>query len=269
MSFPLPCSLTPTKVTAFKDCAYSFRLSVIDKIPQPLSLWTVKGVIAHRVLERFYFNLEPGERNPESAMESIEAEWARAFDGGYAASFLSDLAPERKQSLRSEIDELILNLFAVEDPSTIRVIGTEIMLESSIGDFLARGVIDRLELDGNGELVVVDYKTGRPPSHLREQDKLAAVLFYALLVERVIGKRPRAVKLIYLKDRIVIETEVTPQRLKAVATRTSAVWHAVRAACETESFRPRPSRLCNFCAYRCQCPGFEAEAQPYPQHAAG
>ena len=269
MGFPLPCSLTPTKVTAFKDCAYSFRLSVIDKSPQPLSLWTVKGVLAHKALERFYFNLEPGDRSPETAMESIEAEWERAFDGGYAASFLSELAPDRKRVLRSEVDELILNLFAVEDPAKIRVIGTELMLETSIGDFLARGVIDRLELDKDGDLVVVDYKTGRPPSHLREQDKLAAVLFYALLVERVIGKRPRAVKLIYLKDRIVIETEVTPQRLKAVATRTSAVWHAARTACETESFKPRPSRLCNFCAYRVRCPSFEAQGQPYPQSATG
>ena len=33
MSLPLPASLTPSKVSTFKECALAFRLSAIDKIP--------------------------------------------------------------------------------------------------------------------------------------------------------------------------------------------------------------------------------------------
>ncbi|MHB1519849.1 MAG: RecB family exonuclease [Ferrimicrobium sp.] len=260
MELPLPCSLTPTKVTAFKDCAYAFRLSVIDKVPQPLSIWTVKGVIAHRALERFYFDLPAHERTPNRARVIVSDEFARSVQTGYAASFLTELAEPALMRLNQEVEQLVLNLFTLEDPTSTNVLGTELMLEAPIGDVLARGVIDRLDRDANGDLIVVDYKTGRPPSHTHEQDKLTGVLFYALLVERVLGVRPKRVKLMYLRDRMVIESEATRQRLHAVEGKTAAIWSAVRMACETGNFRPRPSRLCRFCAYQCQCPSFPSSS---------
>ncbi|WP_298334610.1 PD-(D/E)XK nuclease family protein [Ferrimicrobium sp.] len=258
MGLPLPCSLTPTKVTAFKDCAYAFRLSIIDKIPQPLSIWTVKGVLAHRALERFYFSLPATERTPLQARAIVQDELASSRKTGYSATFLEELPEAAQVRLGQEVEQLVLNIFTLEDPTTTNVLGTEIMFESSLGDVLARGVIDRLDRDANGDLIVVDYKTGRPPSHTHEQDKLAGVLFYALLVERVLGVRPKSVKLMYLRDRMVIEAEASPHRLHAVEGKTAAIWSAVRMACETGNFRPRPSRLCHFCAYQCQCPSFTA-----------
>ncbi|KJE78079.1 RecB family exonuclease [Ferrimicrobium acidiphilum] len=256
MGLPLPCSLTPTKVTAFKDCAYAFRLSVIDKVPQPLSIWTVKGVLAHRALERFYFTIPALERTPHKARIIVQDELNYGLNQGYAASFLANLSEAARVRLAEEVEQLVMNVFSLEDPTTTNVLGTELMLEFQVGDVLARGVIDRLDRDPDGELVVVDYKTGRPPSHTHEQDKLAGVLFYALLVERVLGVRPKSVKLMYLRDRMVIESEATSHRLQAVEGKTAAIWAAVRMACETGNFRPRPSRLCNFCAYQCQCPSF-------------
>ncbi|MEZ5298067.1 MAG: PD-(D/E)XK nuclease family protein [Ilumatobacteraceae bacterium] len=49
-------------------------------------------------------------------------------------------------------------------PRTIREIGLELKLEAPVGDLTLQGIIDRLELDADGELVVTDYKTGRAPS---------------------------------------------------------------------------------------------------------
>src|SRR6185436_18227055 len=49
---------------------------------------------------------------------------------------------------------------------------TELELEASIGDLRLRGIIDRLELDADGGLIVTDYKTGKVPHQNYEQGKL-------------------------------------------------------------------------------------------------
>ena len=64
-----------------------------------------------------------------------------------------------------------------------------------------RGIIDRLELDADGELVVTDYKTGRAPGLKYEQRRLAGVHFYSFLCEEVLGVRPSAIRLMYLTHR--------------------------------------------------------------------
>ena len=59
------------------------------------------------------------------------------------------------------------------------------IMETELAGTRLRGIIDRLELTADGELVVTDYKTGRPPSERYEQSKLGGVHFYSLLCERV------------------------------------------------------------------------------------
>ena len=84
---------------------------------------------------------------------------------------------------------LIDKYFAMEDPTAVREIGLELWMEAPVGHLTLRGIIDRLELDDDGELVVTDYKTGRAPTGNYEQKSLAGVHFYSFLCEAVLGKR--------------------------------------------------------------------------------
>jgi putative RecB family exonuclease len=82
------------------------------------------------------------------------------------------------------------------------------------------------------------------------------VHFYAFLCESVFGRIPAAIRLVYLKSGEVITAVPSPQSTKYLTTRTSAVWKAVATACERDDFRPKPSTLCNYCAYQRWCPEF-------------
>src|SRR5262245_16207599 len=80
MSFPLPTSLSPSKVSSFKDCALAFRYSAIDKLPEPPSPWTVKGTLVHRALELLFWENEQGARTPAVAMTALDRAWTELQD---------------------------------------------------------------------------------------------------------------------------------------------------------------------------------------------
>jgi len=195
-----------------------------------------------------------------------EAEMVVAWDELQTdADFLSlDLEQADIDALRNDAGTLVRNYFKLEDPNQIHPIGVELTLEARVGALRLRGIIDRLDLTDDGELIVIDYKTGRAPSPSFEQSKLVGVHIYALLCEEVLGRRPVQVKLLHLKEPMVITTEPSEQSLRGQRQKAAAIWSAVERACETEDFRPKTSPLCNYCRFQQFCPAFGGE----PEQAA-
>jgi putative RecB family exonuclease len=272
MALPLPTSLTPSKVASFKDCALAFRFSAVDRLPEPPSPWAAKGSLVHRALELLFWELAPGERTAEAGLALLDRAWDELqHDPEYTDLGLSD---EEAGAFRADAEDLVLRYFRLEDPNAVRVIGTELRLEVEVGSLKLRGIIDRLELDADGELVVTDYKTGRAPGERYEQGRLGGVQFYAFLCEQALGRRPARVQLLHLREPVAIVHTPTEQSLRGLRTRAAAVWTAVERACATEDFRPKPGPLCNFCAFKPWCPAFggdpaRARAEAQQAEAAG
>ena len=251
--FPVPMSLSPSRVSSFTSCPMQFRFSSIEKLPEPPGPATTKGTIVHRALELLFVR-PAADRTREALdadMTAALAEYRTHPD--YIGLRLDDAAAERfDRECRSLIDKY----FAMEDPTVVREIGLELWMEAEVGDLTLRGIIDRLELDDDGELVVTDYKTGRAPSGNFEQKSLAGVHFYSFLCEALFGKRPAKIRLMYLSSGETIETVPSAQSVKFITTRTKAVWSAVERACATGDFRPRQSKLCDWCSFQQWCPAF-------------
>jgi putative RecB family exonuclease len=254
MSLPLPTSLSPSKVSTFKDCALAFRFSAIDKLPEPPSVPAVKGTTVHRALE-LLFNAPAAERTPEAAVACLRdaLEQMREHEE-YQALQLDE---EQEAAFAADAATMVERYFALEDPRTIQPVGLELMLEANVGSLLVRGIIDRLEEDEQGQLVVTDYKTGRAPSVQQEQSRLGGVHFYAFLCERVLGRTPAKVQLVYLGAQPqVITTTPSEQSIRGMEKKVGAIWTAVERACERDDFRPKQSALCNWCAFKQYCPAF-------------
>ena len=253
MGLPLPTSLTPSKVASFRDCGLAFRFSTIDRLPEPPSLGATKGTLVHRALELLFCE-PPEHRSLDTARRCLErATDELAADPEYLGL---EMDADAQAEFRADAEQLVERYFELEDPTRVHPIGLELRLEVALGTLQLRGVIDRLELDAQGELVVTDYKTGRAPAVAHEQLRLGGVHFYAFLCERVLGRRPARIQLLYLSEPVAIVAEPTDQSIRGLEQRTTAIWSAVERACLTEDFRPRPSRLCEWCAYRAYCPAF-------------
>ena len=253
MPLELPTSLSPSKVSSFTECALAFRFSAIDRLPDPPTVATVKGTLVHSTLERLML-LEPGDRTPDAAMTCLaEARTALADDPEWVELALDD---DARASFDAEAEVLVRRYFEIEDPTQVTPIGLELRMEVELEGLTLRGIIDRLELDADGELVVTDYKTGRAPHASFEQSRLGGVHFYAFLCERLLGRRPSRVQLLYLSDPVAITTVPSEQSIRQLERKVKAIWQAIERACEREDFRPKQSRLCSWCAYQTWCPAF-------------
>jgi putative RecB family exonuclease len=269
VSLPLPTSLSPSKVSSFKDCALAFRLSAIDRLPEPKSLPAAKGTLVHRALELLFWEEPPGSRSLTVAQAKLERAVPEILDGPEYGGM--GLEPEARQAFIADAGQLLANYYELEDPDTIRVIGTELRLSVRIGTLKLSGIIDRLELDADGELVVTDYKTGRAPSENYQQAKLVGIHFYAFLCEQLFGRRPVRIQLLHLREPMTISTAPSDQSIRGLRQQTSAIWSAVQQACQTEDFRPKPGFACSYCAFRAYCPAFGGDLAllPEPQPRPG
>lgn len=254
MALPLPSTLSPSKVSSFKDCGLAFRFSAIDRIPEPTSPAMAKGTLVHAALERL-FGLEAEDRTLDAALVCLSDATA-AMDGPEGDLTGLDLGDDDRATFLVEAEHLVRNYFLLEDPRRIRPIGLELRLQAAVGDLNLVGIIDRLELDEDGELLVTDYKTGRAPSDRYEQSKLGGIHFYSLLCEEMLGRRPARIQLLHLAEPIVITATPTDQSTRALRTRVGAIWTAVTQACERDDFRPRPGPLCRWCSFQQWCPQF-------------
>jgi putative RecB family exonuclease len=259
MALPLPTSLSPSKVSTFKDCALAFRFSAIDKLPEPPSMPAVKGTTVHRALE-LLFGAEPDDRTPELAQECLQE---ALLEMRTVEEYLGlGLDPDAQTAFALDASAMVQRYFGLEDPRTIQPVGLEMMLEAEVGGVLVRGIIDRLEEDAEGQLVVTDYKTGRTPSVQQEQSRLGGVHFYAYLCQRVLGRIPARIQLVYLgKDPQIITTTPSEQSVRGTEKKVGAIWAAVERACEHDDFRPKQSALCNWCSFTAYCPAFGGDPE--------
>ena len=251
--YDVPTSLSPSRVESFLSCPLAFRFASIEKLPDPPTVATTRGSLVHRALELLFVN-PAADRTPEALDRSTESaiiEYRTDPDFTQLA-----LGQAEVETFDQECRALAANYLEMEDPTKVRDIGLELRLEASVGELTLRGIIDRLELNDDGELVVTDYKTGRAPSQNYERKSLSGVHFYSFLCESIFGKRPAAIRLMYLKSGETITAIPTEQSSKFLTTRTNAVWRAVATACERDDFRPKQGALCNFCAYQRWCPAF-------------
>ena len=252
MSLPLPTTLTPSKLGRFVSCPLSFRYHYIDHLPEPPTSYLLRGTLLHRALQVLYADHHGEERTVDRATTALEQAWEEMRTSAEFAQL--ELDEPATESFVKEARSLLGRYLTLEDPTSIKPVGVELDLRAQLGNVELRGIIDRLDWLEDGSFVLVDYKTGRSPRPEQARTRMTGVLFYAYLCERALGLRPREIRLIYLKDQVVVVESPSDQSMRGIAQRSLAVWGAIERACESEDFRPNPSALCRSCAFQSKCP---------------
>ena len=262
-------SLSPSRAGDFMTCPLLYRFRAVDRLPEPPSPEAVRGTVVHKVLEDL-FDEPAAERTPGRARQLLQPAWERLLeaDPGLATLFEAEGGPELGRWLAS-CASVLDRYFTLEDPRRLEPAERELYVETLLDSrLLLRGFVDRLDVAPNGMVRVVDYKTGRAPGPGFEARALFQLKFYALVVWRTRGVVPAVLQIVYLGSGEVLRHRPDEAELRATERKLEAVWRAIRLAEESGDWRPRRSRLCDWCAHRALCPEFGGTPPPLPDRAA-
>ncbi len=265
---PRRAALSPSRAADFKQCPLLYRFRVVDRIPAPPSAAAARGTLVHSVLERI-FDLPARERTPAAAVALLPGAWSDLVEREPAlATMIEDDDTLDLATWFEQAAGLVHRWFTLEDPTRLEPADRELYVETDVGGLVLRGYVDRLDVAPGGEMRVVDYKTGRSPSERFEAKALFQMKFYALVLWRLRGEVPRLLQLVYLGDGEVVRYVPEERELLALEANVRAVWAAIDRAATSGDWRPRPSRLCDWCDFRDLCPAWGGTPPPLPDDAA-
>jgi RecB family exonuclease len=233
-----------SSIGTFEKCPKHYQYRYILKPDVVKKKWDFSefGSCAHRALELFHKHLMTNVASPSDygpLMTECFDTAVKEFDQAVLEPHMDELYDVIKNYLKKIKNDGLPEVIAVEKEFHISVSGYEV-----------RGFIDRIDRVSDTEIHVVDYKTSKDPSYLKNFQ----LLVYAIAIKNAYPK----VNKIYgsyclLKHKSKMMTwefsdnmiEETKEKIKAVSYDISV---------ETK-WKKKPSKLCDFCDYKDICQG--------------
>lgn len=243
---------TPSRLTSWVDCPRRYRLTYLDRPRPPAGpAWAHNsfGAGIHNALAGWW-RLPRSQRTVDSAGQLLVAGWsAEGFrDPAQTGTWL-----ERGRTL---VQRYVAALDPGRDP-----LGVERTIAARTSRLALSGRVDRLD-DRDGELVVVDYKTGRRPLTVDDTRGSMALALYAVAAAATLRRRCVRVELHHLPTGEIHAYEHTDESLQRQVRRAEQIADEAEAATAAfkadndgaaDMFAPRPGSQCGWCDMRAHC----------------
>ncbi|HEX8080375.1 MAG TPA: PD-(D/E)XK nuclease family protein [Jatrophihabitans sp.] len=254
---------TPSKLANF-DCPRRYRLTYLSRPAAPKGPpWAhnTVGAAVHLALARWW-QLEPARRTPQAGAGLVIRNWQH---DGFADR-------EQSEAWREQAADWVANYLTDEiergDPNR-EPRGVERTVATRTDRLAISGRVDRID-ERDGELVIVDYKTGRSRLDADDARGSLALALYAVAAERTLHQRCRRVELHHLPTGEVAAFEHTEESLGQHLNRAGETATDILAATDTvaggadpdEVFAPVPGPSCGWCDFRRLCPEGQASSRP-------
>ncbi|CCH28244.1 PD-(D/E)XK nuclease family protein [Actinosynnema sp. NPDC047251] len=244
--------VTPSKLSTWADCPRRFRMAYVDRPTPPRGgAWAhnTLGAVVHNALKAL-FDLPAERRTPEQAVAQLHRQWKN--DGFRDA--------EQAAVYRGRAEGWVRDYVGGLDTS-IEPLGIERWVSTPTARIVAEGRVDRIDLR-EGELVIVDYKTGRHALSADDARGSQALALYALAARRTLRKPCRRVELHHLPTGAVAVWEHTDESLARHVSRAEEAADEIGLAADTLAaggdpeilYPPRTGNQCTWCDFRRSCP---------------
>ena len=233
---------TPSKLAAFEDCPRRYRFTYVDRpTPQKGPPWAHNslGASVHTAL-RSWFDLPPQRRRPAALTTLLRATWVRE---GYRDD------EQEREAFGRAVDWL--NRYIGELDQDFEPLAVERTVAAKTPALALSGRVDRID-EVDGELVIVDYKTGRTGLGPDDARGSRALALYAFAAQRVFRRPCRRVELHHLPTGTVAAHEHTDDSLERHVRRAEQTAADVVAA-DAGDWPPAPTLTWHFPRIRAPC----------------
>lgn len=249
---------TPSRLASF-DCPRRYRMTYLDR-PSPSrgAPWAhnTLGAVVHLALHRWW-QLARRDRTTANGGLLVDRNWQH--DG-----FLDR---DQSASWRARARRWVEDYLAADVESSTEPVGVERTVATTTQTLAFNGRVDRID-DRDGELVIVDYKTGRTAPGLDDVRGSQPLALYALAAGRTLRRECRRVELHHLPTATIASYEHSDESLARHVTRAESTAADIVAATDTlaagaardEVFPPAPGPGCRWCDFRRHCPEGRAAA---------
>jgi len=250
-----PIDLSGSAASAFTRCPREWFLDREVKAKESTSTAQGFGSIVHALAEAVVV----GELPPEldALLARLDEVWSQLpYDARWQAA-----------RDRIEAEAALTRFLAWHEQDPRRCVAAEQGFDVPIGDdIVIHGRADRIELDDEGRMVVVDLKTGKhaPPKGEVATDPQLGV--YQLAVRGGAfadwSSTPGGAELLQLRDALRGDARVQHQD----ALEPGDVWveemiGGIAEGIRTETFPARPSEACRRCRFKTSCPAQDEGGQ--------
>ena len=250
-------NLSPSRASQFKTCPKQFKYANVDKILEPTNEVQAKGTTVHQALEDL-FDLPSEERTTEKLHNLFREAWTKVRGNDEHHNLFSSIEEERDWGLEGL--KLLNNYMTLEDPRSFEPVERERWVRGTIEDLNLRGILDRMDRNDNGELIIVDYKSGKAPLAKYKEPRFFALKLYALLIKEETGEMPVELKLIYLQNSTIHTLKIDNEILEQAKQEILEVWNNIKIAFQKNEFPPIKNALCDWCYYKPICPIYNPDA---------
>ena len=239
----LASTLSASAIDNYKLCPLRFKLDRDWRIPGEVSAALQYGASMHRVLRTYYDSIKVGR--PKS-----EEELLQLFCDDLRSEAIAD--PYQHDLYEAQGLAQLREFLAAALGSPAEVLHTEEYFNIKIGATTLVGRIDRMDRAGDGHVVIVDYKTGKPKSQ-EDADESLQLSLYALAAREKWGYVPERLAFHNLDGNTVITTARSAIQIEEARIEVEKI----AAKIAEGKFEPKIGYHCNSCAYRGICPKTE------------
>ncbi|HJM84294.1 MAG TPA: PD-(D/E)XK nuclease family protein, partial [Candidatus Marinimicrobia bacterium] len=244
-------NLSATSIQTYNQCSLKYKYRYIDNIPgAPEKPYFQLGKVIHKVLEIFH---EENYTSYEDLINLLDSNWQ---EGGYKYE-------QEKEQNRQDAENMLKNYWDYIQLHPVNALYTEHWFSFETDYATLSGKCDRIDLDENENLFIVDYKTSKTPKTERQLKKDIQLGIYALFTslngvetshKKNIKKIPEKLSMMFVREEMPeVAVELTHDDLDVIEENIRATSDGIKK----NNFIPCKGMHCDYCDYKeLLCPLF-------------